>query len=576
MSPLTSWLLAAVLPFQAPTPTPLAAKITELPMGPASQRVYVSGDGDHLALVTPKGSRQVVMIDGAEGPLFDDIPAQTVVQFSASGGRSGYLGRRGGEIIAVVDGKEAGAIATAATSPRGLYVPTSWDFFFNRDGSHLAYGVMSGPDVWTMSVDGVKDAPFALIDFAQVAVTAKRVIYVAQTPDKKWHLVADGKVGPPYDAIQSLRVTPDGMHYAFIGTKNGAPNNTMVTVSDGVEGTAGFMQVTDLVLAPDGRVAYMGLLPPKPGPGEFAPHLIVAGQDLPHIMPFGPGRMKNLPLDNVKFSPDGKRYAYIQQNTPNPGVTVMVNGKPMGPVYTSVADLFWSPDGSRLAYPGTSPSGSFLVIDGQEGESYGTIADFSWSPDGKRYAYRGYRATAGGWFLVLDGKEQPKARDFSTPVWSPDGKHVAYGASGNTGAQPVVDGAVRPGNLAVWVVHNPRAVPPLVFPPFSWSPDGNRVAYVSNKSDGTSRAVVYLDATSFEGATPSYSYPSWTADSKRFAVMNYLGTGWSLLVDGKASPRYDAIVENSVAGVRFIDSHTFRFYGVKAGQLYKVTVDLGG
>ena len=566
----------ALLLFQGLTPPPLTAKIAELPLGPASQRVYLSGDGDHLALVTPKGSRQVVLIDGAEGPPFDEIPAQTVVQFSFTGGRSGYVGRRGGELIAMVDGKDAGPIVTTATNPGGPYAPPGWAFFFNHDGSHLAYGVMTGLGVWAMSSDGVKGPPFAGIDFTQVVVTARRVIYVAQSPDRKWHLVADGKVSPPYDAIQSLLVTPDGLHYVFIGTKNGAPNNTMVAVTDGVEGTAGFMQVTDLVLAPDGRVAYRGLLPPKPGPGEFAPDLIVAGQDLPHIMAFGPGRMKNLPLSYVAFSPDGKRYAYVQQNTPNPGVTVMVNGKPMGPAYSSVADLAWSPDGSRLAYPGTSPTGSFLVIDGQESEGYGTIADFAWSPDGKRYAFRGYRATAGGWFLVVDGKEQPKARDYFPPVFSPDSKHVAYGATGNVAAQPVVDATIRPGNLAAWVVHNPRAVPPLVFPPFSYSPDGNHVAYVSNKSDGTSRAVVYLDATSFEGATPSYSYPSWTADSKRFAVMNYLGTGWTLLVDGKASPRYDAIIENSVAGVRFVDSHTFRFYGVKAGQVYKVTVDLAG
>jgi hypothetical protein len=299
----------ALLSFQAPTPPPLTARIAEVPLGPASQRVYVSGDGDHLALVTPKGSRQVVMIDGAEGPLFDEIPAQTVVQFSPSGGRSGYVGRRGGELIAVVDGKEAGPIATATTSPGGPYAPPGWDFFFNRDGSHLAYGVMTGPGVWTMSIDGVKGPPFAAIDFKQVVVTGKRVIYVAQSPDRKWHLVADGKVSPPYDAIQSLLVTSDGMHYAFVGTRNGAVTNTMVAVTDGVEGTAGFMQVTDLVLAPDGRVAYRGLLPPKPGPGEFAPHLIVAGQDLPHIVSFGPGRMKNEPLKYVAFSPDGKRYA---------------------------------------------------------------------------------------------------------------------------------------------------------------------------------------------------------------------------------------------------------------------------
>ena len=34
----------ALLSFQGPTPPPLTAKIAELPLGPASQRVYLSGD----------------------------------------------------------------------------------------------------------------------------------------------------------------------------------------------------------------------------------------------------------------------------------------------------------------------------------------------------------------------------------------------------------------------------------------------------------------------------------------------------------------------------------------------------
>ncbi len=48
-----------------------------------------------------------------------------------------------------------------------------------------------------------------------------------------------------------------------------------------------------------------------------------------------------------------------------------------------------------------------------------------------------------------------------------------------------------------------------------------------------------------------------------------------MMVDGKLSPSWEDILVLSSAACRFVDDHTFRFYGIKAGQIYRVTLDLG-
>ena len=110
----------------APVVQTFDAKVHETLMGPLvtngiTSPNFLSADGDHLAIVTAKGSRQVVMLDGVEGPVFDEIPqiflgiVPVAVQWSATGGHSAYLGRRGGDLIAVIDGKEAAPVATSQT-----------------------------------------------------------------------------------------------------------------------------------------------------------------------------------------------------------------------------------------------------------------------------------------------------------------------------------------------------------------------------------------------------------------------------------------------------------------------------
>src|SRR4051812_15657811 len=50
-------------------------KVEEQVVGPANNEAtyFVSQHGQHLATVTRKGSRCIVVVDGVEGPPFDDI-----------------------------------------------------------------------------------------------------------------------------------------------------------------------------------------------------------------------------------------------------------------------------------------------------------------------------------------------------------------------------------------------------------------------------------------------------------------------------------------------------------------------
>jgi hypothetical protein len=509
----------------APAGQPLNAKVQEKLMGPVlaspgvSARTYLSEDGDHVAMVIAKGSRQAVLLDGVEGPVFDEIPTmflgmvQVGVQWSPTGGHSAYLGRRGGDLIAVVDGKEAVTVATSQTST--VAGSMGWTFWFNRDGSQLAYAGRDGQN-WVMVSNGVKSPPYREIDFRQTLLNGKRLAYAAQTADQKWQVVVDGKPGPAYSGIQSLQLTADGLHYGYLAFSPGSQH--AVAVIDGVESKGAGLGVSNLELAPDGRFAYIAMTKgPTQGDRGGEAALFIGGQQqmgscgtktgvspCQTFTAFVPiASAKSPPYIHVAWSPDGKGYAYVQSNLPNPGVTVVVNGKPSGLTYQRAGPLMWSPDGSRFVYVGTNPNtGSFVVVDGEELPTYGNITEFQFSPDGKRYAFTGYGPK--GFAVVVDGKEQSKAQGYGgrSFQWSPDGKHFAYGAQTSvTSFGAVVDGQVKPGILESFSAMN-YVQPPITFPQIMFSPDGARVAYVGRNLDATGRP---------DGKGPS----SWMAPDTR-------------------------------------------------------------
>jgi hypothetical protein len=194
---LTTAIAAIGTPSYGQTAQAGALKAQETLMGPLltgpgiTPRIYMSADGDHLAIVTPKGSRQVVLLDGVEGPVFDEIPSmafgvvQIAVQFSPTGGHSAYLGRRGGDLIAVVDGKEAGTVVTSQTGT--VSGSMGWSFWFNRDGSHIAYAGHQGPTMVVIA-DGATSPGYREIDLTKMVLNGKRIAYV------RWSTANRGRV----------------------------------------------------------------------------------------------------------------------------------------------------------------------------------------------------------------------------------------------------------------------------------------------------------------------------------------------------------------------------------------------
>ena len=392
-----------------------------------------------------------------------------------------------------------------------------------------------------------------------------------------WRAVVDGKPGPSYTSVGSMKLNPDGTHYAYLAS---APGPASFVVHDGAEGKHyPYYPVGDLEMAPDGRIAYSAVWgKPSGGHDIGAGGIVIDGQEIPNVTSFSvPQAYGASPIIHVAWSPDGKRYAYIQQNTPDPGVTVKVNGKAMGLSYTGVGQLQWSPDGAHLAYMANAPNQlCFPVVDGKELDPCHTYLEFTFSPNGQHYAY--LARTQEGNKLYYDGKETWKAYAFESGglTFSPDSSHLGYSATSSiSDYQAFIDGKPQDGKLSSFR-NRLNTQPAIVYPRIVFSPDGAHHAYVADRADGSIKTSVVVDGTWHPGTTGLFAFPAYSSDSKHFAVMNGNAQGgWCLMVDGKNAPTYENMLEVSPTAARFIDPHTYRFYGMKGGQVYKVTVDLG-
>lgn len=553
-------------------------------MGPHGGLVVMSADGNHLAIPTAKGSRQVVLIDGVEGPTFDEAgatmtagPIPLTVQFSPTGGHSAYVGKKSNTYTAVIDGKAAETVTTTkGLAGVNLSFSPPWQYRFNQDGSHLAYVVVNPDKTISVLLDGAKGKGYKIIDFQQMIVRGKLVAYVVQEAEGKLRLVVGDKESPDYLQIMSLTATDDGAHYAFIGQRG----RSFFVVKDGTEGPE-YTVVTDLEMAPDGRIAYQAGKPASARPAGFAGEprwLVVDGQEVGYSaaqfnrLDGGAGGQAG---KYVAFSNDGKRFAWVKRLPAAGSSVVMLGDKQIGEEYANVAHLQFSPDGKRLGFIGQARAGgNFPVIDGQELVAMGNVTQFDFSADGSHYAIL---CTAGTGALVLvDGKVDPQYRgvDGKSLVFSPNGKRYAFSATVNLQAYaPIIDGTVKKVNLGSFAARMPPQNR-FTFPQILFSPDSNHVAYIGQALDGTGKTSILVDDQPFPASGAMYSYPSFSPDSKHFAYVNWTGKSWNLFVDGKQGPGFDDILELNANAVHWVDAHTVQFFGIKESKVFRVTVDI--
>jgi WD40-like Beta Propeller Repeat len=590
---LPTWCAGARPPRNAivPSAPPLKAKVSETLLGPQqsySNAVFVSDDGGHAAVQTQKGSREVMLVDGRAGPLFDEVARCTAVSpacelsvaFSADGKRVAYLGHRGDQIIPVVDDKEADPVADVSNL-RALGLPLASQmangfFHFSPDGSRLAYISIAGGATSNMILDGKKGPDFNAIDGKQVRFAGNHLLYVAQDADG-WHLVVNDKPrNAVYESISSLQVSPDGGHYTYIAERSGKK----MVVADRTEG-APHSTIDALTILDSGTVSYSAdgavyigdkLITSEAKSGSIANSLDSSAAGMHRR-----GRRSNpaeLPYSaRLAVSRDGSHYAFVKESSG--GVVAVVDGKEQLQ-YEQISNLQFGPSGAHVAYIGEKRLVRYVVVDGVEMDGTGTVSDFRFSDDGNRFAYTAFK---GSYTVVIDGKPSQTFREIArnSLTFSPDSQHCAYSAATGIFKWVMVldDHSVPIELFDGFAGHDPAPAGPY-FPPIVFSPDSKHIAYVASiLVRGQAQSGAYVDRA-LAAPPGAASFPCFSPDSKHFAVVVHVNNNrWQVYVDGKAGPVVDQILEVNPHVVGFDDSHTLHVLCIKDGSLYRLSLDLG-
>lgn len=576
----------------------LKAKISEVRLGPSPSKIggryVVSRDGGHYAAFSMHGSRELIVVDGVEGPEFDHAGhAYTSggidVVFNKDGAHSAYIAQSGDSLVAVVDGKQRATIQQLQKGAglgelQGMNTTLNYPATVSNQSPNQLHPILLSPsglhyaciaydnarNVSNMVLDGVKGPDMMSIDRDQIAFVNEELVYVGITPDRTAHIVVNNKLGPEYGTLQSMLVTPNAKHYAVIATTKGS----RMVVIDGKPGTLRHFEgngVHEMLMASNGRVAFIGDSPLGGGISHVAPTLYVDDREISRdIRPFETvDYAGNHVQKYVVFSPDGTKYAYSKV-VPG-GVAAVIDGR-VGRTYDGIGLTEFSPD-SKHAFSVGVRGQSFVTVDGKEMPGINRLDNFIFSNDGTRFAYQAY--SQDGNHVVIDGKESPRYYNIiaGSLSFSPDSKHYIFGACTNIMKCEVVQDGNATSVPALSAFSARTLKPVYIFPPAFFSPDSNRVAYAYSKSDGTSQTVYFVNGQEMVHGT-SFEFPSFSPDSKHFVVMGWNGHGYSFFADGKMGPGYQELLEANLNIARFESPNTYRFLGIKDDSVYRVTVDL--
>jgi hypothetical protein len=171
-------------------------------------------------------------------------------------------------------------------------------------------------------------------------------------------------------------------------------------------------------------------------------------------------------------------------------------------------DPTWSPDGSRLAFDGSTEEGweSQIFVVGADGSGLRPLTLGSrptWSPDGTQVAF-----TSSGTIFLIDpeGANKRAVAPGRAPTWSPDGKRLAYLAFGSVYSLDLATGVMSP----LFHISQTQLAQTL-----EWSPDGSAFLF-SAYPTGSPLPGIWIVGS--DGSNPrligrGYS-PAWTSDSR--------------------------------------------------------------
>lgn len=229
---------------------------------------------------------------------------------------------------------------------------------------------------------------------------------------------------------------------------------------------------------------------------------------------------------NIAWSNDGTRVAYLLRKDGAQQILVAQSADRIGDQLTNTpnpkSDLVWAPDDSQLAYVQIEDGQRILYLTAPGGRSpralsnprLGSVGSFSWSPDSRSLLFdvevdgkhRVYQVNADG-----SGLKQFTSLDAYDPAWSPD-ETVILVAS--TKGLLALD---KDGKQLRQITKTPTRLP-------RWSPDGTQFAYLELTAANSSNAnLVVSDSTGRKtekwssGAIINFA---WSPNSNRLAFVS--------------------------------------------------------
>ncbi len=195
-----------------------------------------------------------------------------------------------------------------------------------------------------------------------------------------------------------------------------------------------------------------------------------------------------------------------------------------------------SPDGTRIAYHnGPAEVSDIFIIDVTGGEpvrvtnmaatGLGAAAP-TWSPDGKRLAFTG-RPRLDIYVINVDGTGLRNLTNHPAidrqPDWSPDGRRIAFVS--DRGGSPAIYVMNADGTDPVRLTLSPASKAGAESTAYAdefpdWSPDGQKIAFTSDRDGNREIYVINADGTGLARLTVDPTVdanPSWSPDGRQIA-----------------------------------------------------------
>ena len=296
------------------------------------------------------------------------------------------------------------------------------------------------------------------------------------------------------------------------------------------------------------------------GGGETEKIAFVSDQDGdPEIYIMDVNGLNQIPLtsngavdEQPRFSPDKKWIAYVSEESGDREIHMLQVAKEERAYERlthseGVDDMQrWSPDGERIAFVSSQGGDPEIYLINADGTGLAQVTSRStnpqlsgWSPDGQWLAFviQEDQEDPGIITLTPDGVNLIRlttTKDFEAQ-WSPNGKKIAFTSAPGTASTG--DGGVSTGDgdLEIFVMDadgfnrtrltNNDASDDQI----SWSPDGKKLVFVSDRDGDAEIYVMKSDGSKLEQLTSNQvreEQPVWSPDGKRIAFVSYLlGTG---------------------------------------------------